>query len=284
MFLHKIGTILVNGVDSLVISAFIGVAVLGKYNNYSYIAGVVSSTIALFFSPLTSVIGNLCTLKEASNTKRYFNYFYSLNFALGMVFFIGYYAVIDGLVEILFGEGLAVTRPVAFILTMNHFTTYMRNASLLFRNASGTFYYDRWKPVAEGAANITLSLLFVNILPEEYKIVGVIFATILTSLFICHIVEPHVIFKHVFNSSPKEFYIRNYLYTALFTVCLLAMPYLTGMLGIETKGIRGIFANGLLSLGVSFSALILVAVIDKEFRNSVFTALKSIAGKFRKTA
>ena len=50
MFLHKIGTILVNGVYSLVISAFIGVAVLGKYNNYSYIAGVVSSTIALFFS------------------------------------------------------------------------------------------------------------------------------------------------------------------------------------------------------------------------------------------
>ncbi len=284
MFMHKIGTILVNGVDSLIISIFIGVVILGKYNNYAYIAGVVSSTIALFFSPLTSVIGHLCTLKEASNTKRYFDYFYSLNFALGVIFFVGFYAVIDGLVALIFGEGLEISRPIVFIITMNHFTTYMRNASLLFRNASGTFYNDRWKPVAEGTVNIILSLLFVNILPEDLKIVGVIFATILTTLFICHIVEPYVIFRHVFESSPKPFYIRNYLYTVLFTVCLVVFPYIAKTLGLESNGIKGILLNGSLSLGVSVAALFIVAVIDKQFRNSVFTALKSIAGKIRAKA
>ena len=62
---------------------------------------------------------------------------------------------------VLFGFGLDVSRAIIFIITLNHFIQYMRNASLLFRNASGTFYYDRWKPITEGIVNLVLSLLFV---------------------------------------------------------------------------------------------------------------------------
>jgi hypothetical protein len=60
---------------------------------------------------------------------------------------LGYYAVIDSVVMLLFGFGLSVSRAIAFIITVNQFIQYMRNASLLFRNASGTFYNDRWKPI-----------------------------------------------------------------------------------------------------------------------------------------
>ena len=69
MFLHKIGSILVNSVDSTIISAFIGVVVLGKYSNYTLIAGVVAGTIGLFFSPLTSVVGHLCAAGDRERTK-----------------------------------------------------------------------------------------------------------------------------------------------------------------------------------------------------------------------
>lgn len=285
MFMHKIGTIMVNGVDSIVISIFIGVVSLGKYNNYTYIAGILAGTIALFFSPLTSIIGHLCASKDAAKTKRYFSFFYSLNFALGLVFFLGYYAIIDELVVICFGEGLQIIRSIVFAITLNQFIVYLRNAQLLFRNASGTFYNDRWKPLAEGVANLVLSLILVIVLPGDIRIVGVIIATIITSLFICHVVEPYVIFRHVFNSSPKSFYIRNYLYIALFTACLFLMTFIKDTVGVESENsvFTKILVYGFISVGISVIALGLVAVIDKEFRNNMLALRKNLRIKEWKT-
>lgn len=268
MVMHKIGTILVNGIDSIIISGFIGVVLLGKYSNYEYIAAVLVSILALFFTPLTSVIGHLCAEGDTEKTREYFNFFYCLNYTLGVVFFLGYYAVIDAVVALLFGSGLAVSHSIAFIITLNQFIQYMRNAALLFRNASGTFYYDRWKPIAEGVANLVLSLLFVMIFPEDLRVVGVIVATIITNLLICDTVEPFVVFKHVFGQKPGKFYVKNYTYIGLFIVALIGMTFLTTE---QANAISSILVNGCISVAISFSLLAIVALADMDFRNEVLT-------------
>lgn len=272
MLMHKVGTVMVQSVDSMIISGFIGVVILGKYSNYTFIASTMVGIITLFFTPLTSIIGHLCAEGNQEKTKGYFDYFHSLNFILGVIFFLGYYAVIDSVVALLFGFGLSVSQPIAFIITLNQFIQYMRNASLLFRNASGTFYNDRWKPIAEGVVNLFLSLLFVTIFPEEYKVVGVIVATIITNLLICDTVEPFVVFKHVFGRSPRTFYFKNYSYIALFTLALFSLTYLARP---AAGPIAGIIVNGFISIGVSILVLGLVTVIDKSFRNSIVTMGKA---------
>ncbi len=271
MVMHKLGTVLVNGADSLIISAFIGVVILGKYSNYIYIVTAMTGVINLFFNPLTSVVGHLCASGKPEEIRSYYNRFYALNYILGVVFFLGYYAVIDNVITLLFGEGLAVSRAIAFIITLSQFISYMRNASLLFRNASGTFYNDRWKPVVEGVVNLVLSLSFVMAFPEEYKVVGVIIATIITTLLICDTVEPYVIFKHVFKAGPGRFYIRNYAYIGLFVAALFVMTRIPQM---GTDLISGILENGLISVGVSVLVLLIVVILDGEFRDDMKSILR----------
>ena len=132
--------------------------------------------------------------------------------------------------------------------------------------------------MVEGAANLVLSLILVKVLSDDIRIVGVILATIITSLFICHIVEPYVIFRHVFSSSPKAFYIRNYLYIVLFTVCLLVMTFIKDASGVgaEMQGIKGILVNGTISVVVSLVALVLVSLVDKEFRDNMLALRKNL--------
>ena len=273
MFLHRVGTILVNTTDSLIISGFIGVVILGKYSNYNVVAAAVTSIITLFFSPLTAVVGHLCAAGDPAKTRSYFNFFYCLNFILGVVFYLGYYAVIDYVVSLCFGDDLGVSRAIAFIITLNQFTQYMRRASLLFRDASGAFYYDRWKPIAEGVVNLLLSLLFVLVFPEDFKVVGVIVATIITTLLICDVVEPRVVFRHVFGQSPRRFYVRNYAYTALFIGCLVGMTFLRR----ECDGeFTGLVVNGLISLTVSATAFGLVAAVDRTFREEVRKMMRKV--------
>ena len=235
--------------------------------------------IAMFFTSLTSVLGHLCATKTPEEIKKYFNHFYSFNYVLGIIFFLGYYAVIDDVVAFLFGPGLELPRIVAFIITLNQFIAYLRNSQLLFRDASGTFYNDRWKTLAEGLTNLALSVLFVQIFPKEYGVVGVIVATIITTLLICDIVEPHIIFKYIFKQPARKFYIQNYSGIVLFGGCLLIME----MIHIDTKSsIAGILINGCISIAFSAVILTVLCMIDRSFRQECLVILRQAVDWLKK--
>lgn len=279
MFMHRIGGVLVNSADSMIISAFIGVAILGKYSNYSIIASGMITVISLFFTPLTSIIGHMF-VSEAEQTKKYYNFFYAFNFMVGVVFFLGYYAVIDNLVVILFGKELEVAKSVSFVITMNYFIQFMRQATLLFRDATGTFYNDRWKPLFEGLLNVVLSIMFVLLFTklwgENFGVVGVIVATIITNLIICHIVEPYVLYKYAFRSSVRMHFFKNYTYIALFVITLIALNFC--MVTVDNQWFE-LLINGSISFALSALLIVLVIFVDKDFRH-YFSVFLRKSGKY----
>ena len=277
--MHKVGAIFVGAVDSMIISIFIGVAILGEYTNYTAICGAMTGIIVLFFTPVTSVIGHLCVDKEPSEIRKYFNYFYSMTYILGVIFFLGYYAVIDNIVEVFFGSYLVMLRGIPFIITLNTFIGYFRHASVLFKDASGMFYYDRWKPMVEGIVNIILSIVFVNIFPKGYEVIGVIAATIVTGLLICYIVENHILFKYVFKEPATKFYFLNYGRVILFALCMLMVDW------IKTdcdNNIMEMLVNGTISIGISLAFLGLLSIFDRDFRQDA-RVLMAQAGQWCKT-
>ena len=261
MFMHRIGYVLVNTIDSMIISAFIGVAILGKYSNYVLVCTAGMGVLGLFFTPLTSVIGHFC-VEERGDTRevrKYYNFFYGVNYILGVIFFLVYYAIIDNVISVFFGGDLLLEKSISFVLALNYFLQFMRQSTLLFRDATGTFYNDRWKPLFEGLSNLVLSIICVSF----FGVVGVILATIFTNLLICHIVEPFVLHKNFFNTSVKGFCIKNYIYIFIFAVCL-------SMLHFSTVSIGNIWLEILVNggIGLMYSALLvgMVVVTNKDFK------------------
>ena len=263
MFMHKIGAVLVNTADSIVISAFIGVVVLGGYTNYTTIMTSMTAILLLFFTPLTSVIGHLFASEDQSETLKYFNFFHAFNYILGVVFFLGYYAIISDLVTLLFGEGLELAKSIVFIITYNYFIQFMRNAVILFRDATGTFYYDRWKSFIEGIVNVILSIAFVLIFPDDYKVVGVIVATIITNLLISHIVEPFVLFRHGIKRKLAPYYVKNYIWMAVFGVLLVALDVL--MVHMDNRLLQ-LLVNGCIAVGIAAIVFVIMLLTDTDFR------------------
>ncbi len=263
MIIHKVSSALVNTCDNIIISAFLGVVVLGKYSNYTTIIVAMSGVLALFFTPLTSVIGHFCVENDKKSTQQYFKFFNTINFILGIIFFVGYYSVIDEVVYICFGDDLELSRSITFVITFNYFLQYMRNSVLLFRDATGTFYHDRWKPLIEGVLNIILSILFVLIFPQELKVVGVIVATIITSLCICFTVEPYVLFKYSFNSYPNKFYFKYYFEVILFVLTLI----LTDFIRLDISSVyKSFFVNGMISVALTIIPICIIIKLDKDFK------------------
>jgi peptidoglycan biosynthesis protein MviN/MurJ (putative lipid II flippase) len=154
----------------------------------------------------------------------------------------------------------------------------MRNAARLFRDSTGTFYNDRWRPLVEGIINIVLSILFVLILPEGYRVVGVIVATIITNMFICHIVEPHVLYKYAFKRNAKGYYIRNYLYIVIFTAALIGLNFC--MVSLENQWLE-LLANGCISVAISLGISIVAICLNRDFRHYIGVFAKQLKEKSR---
>ncbi len=283
LFMHRIGGVLVNTTDSIIISAFIGVVILGKYSNYTTIMVSMTGVISLFFTPLTSIIGHLCAKGDINEINKYYNFFYAFNFAVGTLFFLGYYGIIDNLITLLFGDGLEMSKMVSSVITVNYFVQFMRQATLLFRDATGTFYYDRWKPIFEGILNIVLSIGFVYlgswIFGAENAVIGVILATIVVNLTICYIIEPHVLYKYALHRSAKNFYIKNYICVILF---ILALGLLNVCLISCDNQVSELFINGCISICISVIPIFVLILFDKDFRYYLYIFITKIKNKITK--
>lgn len=267
MFMHKVGYLLVNTVDSIVISAFIGVVALGEYSNYSTIMISLTSVLSLIFSSLTSVLGHLYVEENKKTTKNYCEVMHLINFLIGTVFFLGYYAVIDNLIAILFSPELMVDKTVSFVITLNGFVQFMRQSTLAFRDATGTFYNDRWKPLFEGLTNLVLSILFVNFI----GVCGVIVATIITNLLICHVVEPYVLYKNAFEMSPKSYYLRNYVMIFAFTGALFLLHF---CLFTKENQWTELLLNGSISVGISVLMCLIALLSNMKLSKQLMKGLK----------
>lgn len=275
MFMHKIGGLLVNTSDSIIISAFISVILLGKYSNYTTIVVAMNGVISLVFTPLTSIIGHLCVGDNNKLKLKYFNFFYGVNFIIGIVFYLGYYAVIDDVITICFGQGLELSKDISIVITINYFIQFMRQSVLTFRDATGTFYNDRYKPLVEGALNIILSISLVYVC----GITGVIIATIITNLLICHTVEPYVLFNDGLETSPKKYYFENYIFLAIFMLALTIVHFVH--IDINNNWLS-LLVNGIIAVGISIIPVLAMYIYNKDFRLETNNIINKIFKKILK--
>ncbi len=275
IFMHKVGGVLVNATDNIIISAIIGVAVLGLYSNYLLIMTSMTSILTMFFTPLTSVIGHLCAEDDVQEAKKYFKFMYFLNFTIGIIFYLGYYAVAKNVVGIFFGEQYTMNKWIPLIITINYFIQFMRQSVLLFRDATGSFYYDRWKPIIAGIANVVLSVALVYIC----GVVGVILATSIINLLVSDIVEPYVLYKHGFKGeSPKKYYILSYFLIAVFIACIFVLDLL--MQNNASQIIESVI-NGFIAVGIALIPTVAL-LFNRTYRGNLIKLFSKTKNLFTK--
>lgn len=259
MFANRIGYTLINTTDSIFISVFVSVAILGFYSNYISLSATLSTFLVSFFAPLNSIIGSIFVTRK-KEVGKYLSFFHTLNFLTGMVFYLGYYAVIDNFINFFYGYGLLLDRMTVKVLVIMLYIQYMRQAILTFRDATGSYVYDKYRPIIEGVVNIILDFVLVNAM----GIMGVFIATIATNLCISYVVEPYVVEKIVLEESPKRYYIKSVLFLAIFVGCVFGFDYIAPSEGFG-EFVLFLF-RGFIAVGVAVAIGGIYLIFDKNFR------------------
>ncbi len=223
---HKVGTVAVNNTDNIIISAFMGLSEVGIYSMYFLVIGSVRQVLDHVFEGLSASVGNFSVTESDEAKRKLFNVVFFLDGWLFGFAGVCVYQLVSPFVGLSFGEEYVFADNVVLILCVNLTVTGLRRACMVFHDAMGLFWYDRFKPVAETVINIVASIILVQIMGTFGVFLGTFIGTMTTNFWI----EPYVVYKHGFHSRVSEYFIRYAAYGAVIVVAFIATTRLCSLL------------------------------------------------------
>ena len=269
IFMHKVGGVITNSTDNLVISAFLGLVAVAAYGNYYYVVTSVSGLVAVVYSSMTGGFGNkIYTESKEEN----FRLFMRMN-RLSMIVIVFCSAMMAALYQPFMkvwvkGDPALMRHALTPVLMVFYFYIMQsRQVLLVFKSAASLWKQDRWKPIVAGAVNLGSNILFVLFLPYAYKFDGVILSTIIGIAFIQIPWESHVVFSSFFGKSEARAYWRSYFGFALCALVVCAVVWLAAWT-VPLGGVGGLAAKAV-AASATAGAMCLVA-----FRGDASALLK----------
>ncbi len=211
MVAHKIGGMAVFSTSNLILSKFVGLTAVALYSNYYLVISAVNNFSGQFFASITASIGNLLVLESSEKKNKIFKIIEFTVAWQAMIVSCGLYGLFNVLIELWLGKKFLFDEVIVNCLIVNFYFTYMRKAVLAFRDASGLYWNDRYKPLAEAVINLAASVY----LTIHYGVVGVIWGGIISTLLTCFWVEPYVLFRNGIDVKLKDYFKDYFKYAAV---------------------------------------------------------------------
>lgn len=208
---QQLGNVAVFSTDNIIISAFLGLSLVGLYNNYYLLISAINAFIAVFFTSITSTIGN--SVADEKVEKNYLNFRDLSFFNLWITVFCGacFISLFQPFITLWIGEQYLLGMSEVICIIVSFICLCNRRVVNTYRTATGTFYKDRFKPILEAVVNLVLSLIFVRYL----GLTGILLGTICSHTLVAIPIEAHTIFKHYFKKPVIPYLLKQLLYFAV---------------------------------------------------------------------
>ena len=252
LFINKLGSVVVDSADTIVISAFLGLSVLAVYQNYFFILTSVVGIIGIVFTSFNAGIGNSLVLdSKEKNYKDFekisFSFMWLLGICVAMMF-----CLYQPFMLVWMGKSFMLPFGLMASFCIYFFVKEIEQLLSLYRNAAGRFHEDRYRTIVSAAVNLALNLLLVR----QFKLYGILLSTIIsfTLIGIPWIIK--ILFTKIFDSKLlKKYILKMTVYIVSIVVVSLIAYGLCSLVNINK------WANLIIRLLISFSASNLLFVI-----------------------
>jgi len=205
LFTAKLGSVVLNSSDTLVISAFLGLVSLAIYQNYYFIMGAVFAVVEILVSSIRAGLGNsfvVETKEKNYNDLQKFSFMFAWIIGVCSCCFLGLY---QPFMEIWVGKELMLgfTEVVCFAVYFYEYSLY--RLLNVYKDAAGLWHEDRFRPLITAMANLLLNLWWIQI----WGIPGVILSTALSQIFIGYPWLLRNLFTLFFNRKDLRHYCRQ---------------------------------------------------------------------------
>ena len=243
----RIGNVISDSTNSLLISAMVGSSVLGLYSNYQMITSGLLGFNRTIPNAITASLGNIGATESSEHVADSFKYIDMCYYILYGIMSVVLLNIINPVISIFFGAERCLPFSSALLICI---LFYIRNTKDLFntyKSSLGLYWYDRYRPLITGISDLILSIVLGRFMGFNGIILGTIIAYTVIDLW----VEPLIIFHKGFHTSSRKT-IATIMLRLVFIVCLMILTHYISNL---------IPATGILALILKFLASLLMISI-----------------------
>ena len=253
LFTSKLSSVVFNYADTLVISAFMGLAALAIYQNYYFVIMSLRNFLEVIIGACIAGIGNsLVTESEEKNYKdlsrltMLFCWLMGVSTAMLLCMY-------QPFMLLWMGEENMLSFHYVICFTIYYYSMGVNKLINMFKDAAGIWRKDRWRPLTAAVVNLGLNLATVQWLG--------LYGVLLSSVISIVVVQIPWLFHNLF----QEVFPRKYLWQYVRIFCLLAATALLSCVGSW-------FACSFIHLSV-WPTLIINACISFLIPNILFFAI-----------
>lgn len=204
MLSAKIGGIIVNGTDNLLLSYYIGLTSVAMYANYTMIITGLTQVMGQLISAVTSSIGNLGVSDESQKKQEevFYKYFY-ISSLLSILVAVGFSAFSSTFVTLWLGHKMVYSFLPLLIISLNFVFQSLRQSVINYTNAYGLYWYARWKSIFEALVNLVVSWTLVKY--TDLGISGVLIGTITSNLLVNVFWESWIVLRYGLKTKIRRF-------------------------------------------------------------------------------
>ncbi|MBE5789073.1 MAG: polysaccharide biosynthesis protein [Clostridiales bacterium] len=221
LFLVKVGNVVFNSVDNIVISAFFGLTTLAIYGNYYYVISTLFGFLKIYYDSMRAGIGNKMALESKEKVYELYEQLFFLQTLL-----IGWMTICliclyqDFIVLWLHEEKYLFDEKMVFLLAFYFYSWKIHDIASIFKEAAGLWEYDRFAPLISSMCNLLINIVLVHVI----GIYGVVISTIACSLFFPICWQIRVLYKYYFGI-PYKPYLKSIGLHAILTCFLGSITY-----------------------------------------------------------
>lgn len=243
IFFHALGGYFMHSTDNIIISSFVGIAIVGLYSNYTLLIGTIKGFVNQVLNSFSESVGNLIASESSEKVYQVFRTVFFVNFIVVSIPVIIFYNTLTPFVDWWLGKEYELSHFVLCVILFNFYIDNMRSSALTFKVKSGIFVQDRFTPLLQGVINLILSLVFV----KYFDLAGVLIATGISILSIGFWQFPRLIYKHTFKQPLRKYFIKYAQYTTIALIVIFISNNLCNLVSIDILMLK-IVINAIISL------------------------------------
>jgi len=261
LFINRVSDVICNSFDSIIISGFLGLVILGKYNNYYYVMNALMTVMGIIIASAIPSIGN--SIVKESQEKNYQD-FSTLQF--GYSWLMGWVSVCllclyQPFITLWIGSEMLMEMRVVVLFCIYLYTVKSSEVFMAYRQAAGIWARDKVRPILEAGLNLTLNILLVKYIGLE----GVMLSTIIT-LGMIHIAwGSYYLFKEYFTDFKHSSYLMKLAYYAAITAVSAAVTYFI-CIQVQLEGIMCLLVRGIICIFIPNIIFLIAFFWQPEFK------------------
>lgn len=203
-----------NSLDSIFISAFIGLNAVAIYTNYYSIINAIVGILGIITSAITAGIGNSIVLESEEKNYRDMNKFNFIYMWISGWCTVCLASLFQPFMKIWMGDNYMFGYEMVILLCIYFYSMEMGVIRGAYSDAKGLWWENRYRAILESVVNIILNIVLVNWL----GIYGVVLGTNISLLIINFGYGSQILFNYYFTKEKVSEYFKSHAIYAMVTV------------------------------------------------------------------